>query len=216
MPTFTVFAHPYVNQQGKVIHPTLQIKASNNFKYYTPYPNFALSLSEKPLTDVSHRSSESSANENLVRAYRVTEFADSTCLKPEQFTHKRFGNLLDRVCAAGSCDRITYWRSPAGTAFILNETYITDPDYLVNLGEQGLAARVIPNDLAPYCGDWDPTPGAKPKTTSYLICDYRNLAELKGLEICLRNAIYKSSSHNAYAPLVLVPSWNCTKGVNHD
>jgi hypothetical protein len=215
MPKLVIYAPPYKNQAGKIIQPCLRINAANNFKYYTPYPYFDLQLSEKPLTAVSHGSSESSANEHLVRAYRAIEFADSVCFKPVQFTHKRFGNLLDRVCAAGSCDHITYWISSLGTTFILNEPYSTDPNYFVNLGEQGLAARVIPIDLAPYCGGWDPTPDAKPKTTSYLICDYRKLAELKGLEICLRNAIYKYSSYNFYTSPELVPAWNCIKGVQH-
>jgi hypothetical protein len=216
MSTFKVFAHPYLNQQGKVIHPSLQIKASNNIKYYEPYNYFASNLSEKPFPISADGSSESVANELLVRAYRVIEFADSACFKPVKFSLKRFGNLLDRVRAAGSCDHLSFWISSLGTKFILNEPYSTDPNYFLNLGQQGLIALAIPTNLSPYCGSWDPSPGAQPKTTSYLICDYRNLYELKGLEICLRNAIYKQSSFNAFTPPVLVPAWNCVKGVNHD
>lgn len=214
MPKFTVFAHPYVSQQGKVIHPSLQITASNNFKYYKPYPYFALSLSEKPITYKYDGSTELSANEDLVRAYRVTEFADATCFKPVKFT-SRFGSLFCRAVEARLADNESFWISSLGTKFILSEINNKDQIYFSNLGEQGLIATIIPTNLSPFGGGWDQTPGAIPQTTSYLICDYKNLAELKGLEICLRNAIYKRSSYNFYTSPVLVPAWNCTEGVNH-
>lgn len=216
MPNLTIYGNPYINKNGNLIQPSLKIEAANNFKYYTPYPYFALNLSEKPFPRLTDGSSEFSSNEQLVRAYRFIEFVDATCFKPVKFTLKRFGNLLDRVGAAGSCDKISFFISSLGTEFILNETYSPDKNYFINLGEHGLTARAIPINLAPYCGSWDPTPGAKPKTTSYLICDYKNLDELKGLEILLRNAIYKSSSHNPHTPQELLPTWNCTKGVNHE
>jgi hypothetical protein len=216
MPNLVIYAPPYKNQAGKTIQPSLRVVAANNFKYYEPYHYFASNLSEKPFPSSADGSSKSGADELLVRASRVIEFADSACFRPVKFTLKRFGNLLDRVRAAGSCDHLTFWISSSGTAFILNEPYRTDPKYFLNLGEQGLITRAIPINLGPYGGGWDPTPCAKPKTTSYLICDYRNLDELKGLEICLRNAIYKRSSYNFYSDPVLVPAWNCTKEVNHD
>jgi hypothetical protein len=215
MPNLTLYGKPYLNKNGKVIQPSMKFEAVHNFKYYTPYPYFASNLSEKPFPSTKDGSSESSANEQLVRASRVIEFVDSACFKPVEFTLKRFGNLLDRVGAAGSCEKISFFISSLGTAFILNETYSTDPNYFLKLGEQGLIARVVPINLSPYCGSWDPTPGAKPRTTSFLICDYKRLAELNGLEICLRNAIYKRSSYNFYTPPVLVPAWNCSKEVQH-
>lgn len=215
MPKFNLYAPPYQNQHGKIVQPQVQITAINCYKYYAPYSYFAPNLSEMPFIRAIENSKQSTANDLLARAYRVTLFADSTCFKPVQYNDKQFGNLKDRLYEAGSSEHVSFWKSSLGTKFILNEPYGLESDYLHKLGNQGLIATLIPTNLSPYCGGWNSTPGAEPKTTSYLICDCKNLAELRGLEIALRNAIYIRSSFNSVSPPLAIPAWNCMKEIRH-
>jgi hypothetical protein len=215
MPKFTVYAPPYQNQRGKIVQPQIQITAINCYKYYAPYSYFASHLSERPFTKAIKSSKESTANELLARAHRIILFADSMCFKPVQYNDKQFGNLVKRLYEAGSSEHVSFWKSSLGTKFIIIEPYNLEPNYFLNLGNQGLIAIPLTTNLSPYCGGWNPSPGAKPKTTSYLICDYKNLAELRGWEIRLRNAIYIRSSFNSLSPPLAIPAWNFVKGIHH-
>ena len=216
MSNFIIYAHPYKNINGKTAYPYLEVNAANVYKHYIPYPYFAINTSCLPFLELKEDSSEPSANESLSRARRVVLFSDSTYLKPTNFNETQFRNLTERLYKAGSCEHESYWKSSLGTKFILNEPYQVHPDYMLKLAAQGLVAKVVPTDLSPYCGGWDPTQGARPRTTSYLICDYRDSAELENLFIHIRNRIYLPANSCRSLEAELIPSWNCVKGVRHD
>lgn len=215
MHNFTLYGQPYL-VSGKCIKPYLTIQSLHPYDFYKRYDYFAVNVSTKPMPLAKCTVyNQSSAEEYLTRARRVVLFTDSTCFKPVQYNDKQFGNLADRFYKAGSSDHVSFWKSSLGTKFILNESYSVDPDYRLNLGSQGLIAIIIPTDLSPYCGGWNETSGAKPRTISYLICDYKNLAEVRGLEIAIRNTICIPSSFNSVSPPLALPAWNDVKGVQH-
>lgn len=215
MPKFTIHAPAYKNQIDKLIYPHLHVTADNNFKYYSAYPYFAACLSETASSTVEDGFKKSTADELLARARRLILFVDFTCLKPVQFNEKLFRKLVDRVYSAGPFDHLSYWISSLGTKIIVTESYRFEHNFELKLGKQGLIAIPIPTDLSPYCGGWSSIAGVKPGTSSYLICDYKSLAELEGLEICLRNSVYLHSRDNSRIPPSPIPAWNCVKGVQH-
>jgi hypothetical protein len=50
----------------------------------------------------------------------------------------------------------------------MNEPY---QGQLSDYQTDGLAAVELPHEIAPYCGVWDPAPGALPRTRTFLICN---------------------------------------------
>jgi len=46
----------------------------------------------------------------------------------------------------------------------------------------------VPTNIAPYCGSWDPTPGAQPLTNTYLIASILKKRQLEAVGICLEEA----------------------------
>jgi len=65
-----------------------------------------------------------------------------------------------------------------GTPIVMNEPY---HGQLSAYQTQGLAAVELPDEIAPYCGFWDLTPGAKPKTKTFLICKAVSAKKLQKL-----------------------------------
>ncbi len=202
MNKLNLFGQPY--QDGKkVISPSISISFAQCYQFYKPYDYFAVHTSHKPMKLAKYTvHDKNSGDEWLTRARRTALFSDTTYLAPVKFNKLKHGKLLERVCLAMHCDHLTCWVSPSGTMFILNEPYLDDPNYLIKLSSQELIGVVVPTDLSPYCGGWNPNFGSKPGTTSYLICDISDADELAHLFSSL--------------DLEQIPAWNCVKGVNHD
>ena len=202
MNKLNLFGQPY--QDGKkIISPSLTISVAQCFQFYKPYDYFAAHTSDKPMKLAKYTVHDKySGDEWLTRARRTALFSDTTNLAPVKFNKFKHGKLLDRVCLAMHCDHLTFWVSPSETTFVLNEPYLDDPNYLIKLRSLGLIGVVVPTNLSPYCGGWNPNLGSKPGTVSYLICDISDADELAHL----------FSSFD----LEQIPAWNCVKGVNHD
>jgi hypothetical protein len=205
--SLTIYSKPYTGLNGKTTYPFLKVSAANNYNYYTPYPYFASHISNKPIYSVDNNFKESTVNEHLTRARRVILFSDITELKPSKYTKKYFKSIADRAHKAGGCDHLSFWLSYWNTKFLLNEPYDVHPDYMMKLAAQDLVAIELHNGISPYCGRWDPTPGAKPWTRSFLICDVHDLDELE--------ALFKELS-DASMKLELIPAWNSLEGITHD
>ena len=47
----------------------------------------------------------------------------------------------------------------------------------------------VPTNIAPYCGSWDPTPGAQPLTNTYLIASILKKRQLEAVGVCLEEAV---------------------------
>lgn len=211
----TIYTPPYRTTDGKVKHACLTIQAERDFGYYKPYPYLSSRLSEKKQLRLSDFR-ESTCNELLARARRAITFTDESELQPVKYSRKHFGTLADRVHAAGSCDHLSYWKSDWDTKFILNEPYRVDPNYMMKLGAQGLVAIELPVDISPYCGRWDPKPGVKPWTRSFLICDAADVDELESLFAQYYERIQISSMDEELIEIIeLIPAWNSLEGINH-
>ncbi len=196
MTTFKVYGQPYL-VNGNLIKPYLKIQSLHLYSHYKPYCYAKVNVSTKPMPLSKYSAyDQTSAEEWLTRVRRTVLFADITGLTP---TKANYSSLTSRANAAMRCDHVTRWVSPWGTQFILNEPYIAEPDFQLKLAEQGLAVVIVPTDLSPYCGLWRPNKGAKPGTTSYLICDIADAEEL--------NHLFNNVN------LSLIPAWNCVKGV---
>lgn len=201
MTNFKLHGQPYYVGR-KLINPYISINASKPYAFYTKYYYGTVNVSKKPLPLAKHIAHDkSSADEYLTRARRTVLFSDSTGLAPVKFNRAKYGNLNDRSFKAIHCDHVSFWVSPLGTMFILNEPYLDDPNYLLKLSAEGLAGVVVPTDLSPYCGNWNSKIGEKPLTTTYLICDLADTSELTQLFSNL--------------DLEHIPAWNCVKGINH-
>ena len=201
MPKFNIYGQPYYVDR-KIICPCISINAAQPYAFYKPYDYFAVHSSDKPMKLAKYMVHDKpSTDEWLTRTRRTVLFSDSTGLAPTKFSKGKYSRLIDKIYKAIHCDHVTCWVSPLGTRFILNEPYFYDPNYLLKLKAQGLAGVVVPTDLSPYCGYWYPNIGAKPRTTSYLICDLADASELAQLFSNL--------------DLESIPPWNCVKGINH-
>ena len=196
MTNFNLYGQPYLDS-GKLIKPYLNIQSLHPYSHYKPYCYATVNVSTKPMPLSKYSAyDQTSAEEWLTRVRRTVLFTDITGLTP---TKAKYSSLTSRANKAMHCDHVTRWTSALGTKFILNEPYIVEPGFQRKLAEQGLAVVIVPTDLSPYCGRWRPNLGDDPGTTSYLICDIADAAEL----------IHLFSNVN----LSLIPAWNCVKGV---
>lgn len=201
MTKFIIYGQPYY-LGIQLISPTITINAAHPYAFYKPYDYFEVLSSNKQIPLAKHMVyCKSSADEWLTRARRTVLFSDMTRLAPAKFNKIKYGSLIDRTYKAMHCDHVTCWISPLGTKFILNEPYYVDPNYVLKLREQGLEALIVPTDLSPYCGYWNPSNGVKPRTTTYLICNLADAIELTQLF--------------GIVDLENTTAWNCVKEVNH-
>jgi len=215
MPNLIIYAPLYKDQSGEIKQAYLRINAANCLGYYIHYPYLSAELSLKKqagLTEFSERT----CNELLARARRVINFSDESKLRPVKYCKKKFGSLASRVYSAGSCDHISYWESYWGTKFVLNEPYRVNPNYIMKLEALGLVASELSLNISPYCGRWDPNPGAKPWIRSFLICDANDINELEGLFGQYYKHIQISSMDDELIETIeLIPAWNNLEGIKH-
>ena len=196
-----VYAQPYLCNK-KIIKPRINIQSANELDYYASYYYCAAYVSTKPLLyEIDRIHSKPSTDENLTRLRRTVQFSDTTKLRPEKREYSD-ESLIARAIAARSNDHVSSWRG-LGIDFILNEPYRVDSTYMSELDKQGLVSIVVPANLSPYCGSWDPAVGATPRTTSYLICDKAHVLKLVKIGNLLK------------AELPNAPEWNDTAKVRH-
>jgi hypothetical protein len=206
-----IYSNPY-ELSNKIINPCLKIIAENNYKYYSEYiyGEPSTSITKKKFTG-NYLYSKSLADEWLTRTRRAVEFSDQTGLKPVKYTKKKFGDLDTRVSKSIHCDHLSYWENSKGIKFILNEPYYIEDNYEELLKDNGLIVYKIPDNSSPYCGTWDPSPTAKPATSSYLICDQNNIMDLFLISVALENPKLLSTNKN----LNNLTPWNSLKGICH-
>lgn len=199
-----VYGQPYLSGL-KGVKPFIDIPALHPFSIYVGYIYCATFVSDSPIPLLSAKKSKAKADAWLSVFRRTALFADTTFLKPININKSSSGfKTLDiRVKQRIHCDHLTYWRSPLGSNFTHNEPYSIESDYQAKLTGAGLVSIVVPTNLSPYCGKWDPAVGATPGTTSYLICDKAHALELMQIDSLLK------------AGLLNAPGWNDTAEVRH-
>ena len=197
---------------NKIINPCLKIIAENNYNYYSQYiyGEPSTSITPKKFTG-NYLYSKSLADEWLSRTRRAIEFSDQTGLKPVKYAKNKFGGLDTRVSKLVHCDHESYWENSNGIKFILNEPYYIEDNYEELLNNNGLIVYKIPDNSSPYCGLWDPSPTAKPATSSYLICDQNHIMDLFLISVALENPKLLSTNKN----LNNLTPWNSLKGICH-
>lgn len=201
MVNLTIYGSPFL-RFSRVIRPHIAISALHPYKHYNSYSYCTNNVSTKPLTSSTHNlDAKNSADERLARVRLTVLFADTLGLSPQKYDLKKFADLRNRCYQAGSCDHVTNWVGYSGTKFVLNEPYHVSPNYHQRLANDRLVARELPTALSPYCGLWDPNPGATPGTKSFLISDIANSCEL--------NLIVKT----AEAIAENLPDWNSLAGI---
>jgi hypothetical protein len=78
-------------------------------------------------------------------------------------------------------DHVSAWESDSLALFILNEPYQYSKAEISALEQAGYEVRIVPINLAPYCGRFNPAKGAQPWTTSLLITRRENTEELDSI-----------------------------------
>ena len=206
-----IHSNPY-KKTNQIIDPYLNISAKNKYKFYTPYIYCEPSTSVHPKKYTGNSFyTKDHADEWLTRTRRVIQFSDQTNLRPVRYSKKEFGDIDSRVSSLIHCDHVTYWINEKGAKFILNEPYFIEDNYEGLLNNNGLIVYKIPDNSSPYCGLWDPSPTAKPATSSYLICDQNHIMDLFLISVALENPKLLSTNKN----LNNLTPWNSLKGICH-
>ena len=179
----------------------ISIKAQNDWAAYANYPYLEVycSRDKSALSNVIGYD----CTEWLCRSRRTILFADTAGLlsRKPQSTHQE---LVERAKSIVRFDHTSAWSSGYGEELLLTEPYCDwGLSQFSALMEIGIAAIRLPTNLSPYCGRWDPTPGAKPWTYSYLLCDASASECMKEVEDRLNAAVGKA------------PPWNDASGVRH-
>lgn len=115
-------------------------------------------------------------DEYIARDRRLTHFESvdglAEVLDIESQKHQSLGAAIK-----GSLDHTSFWIFH-GMPIVMTEPYSGE---LRDYQTQGLAAVELPDEIAPYCGFWDPTPNAKPRTKTFLITNVVSERKLQRL-----------------------------------
>jgi hypothetical protein len=185
----TLYSAPFIDLKGARCQEKIDIWAKSNFKKYEQY--FLRSSPHckqfcKQAFDNRHDWHEGHTEE-LVRARRCVAFADAANLTSlEERDFENYTNL-DDIRDACNLDHTSVWVSEKETKFLLNEPYSKLEDELGNLTQAGQCFILIPEELSPYGGRWDPTPKIRPWSKSYLICDLKHKMELAEIDAKLKS-----------------------------
>ena len=211
MTTLKVYGRPFY-KDGLLINPYSDLTVKRNFTFYSNYRYAVNYVSDSPIKYSPYfKDKESIAQEGLNCFRRTVLFADTSDLIPMANLSPFNLDIYERAKNSHSLDHVTSWVSAEGTIFLLNEPYVTDDYYHELLHENYLVYIPIPRDLSPYCGFWDPSPSANPRTSSYLICDRRDIHDLQKVYLKLHLA-----SVGFYDPKSkLPPRWNSLKEIKY-
>lgn len=149
------------------------------------YPYFNLSQAAKPGGD-----------EWKCRNRRTQLFGNTTGLIAVTVQKKCCLAEIDRIRRHMHLDHLSAWVNKSGTLFILNEPYGYNKAEISGLEQAGYEVRIVPINLAPYCGRFDPAKGAQPWTTSLLITQHKNADELESIYQELKKAVMKAPEWN--------------------
>lgn len=211
MTTLRVFGQPF-HKDGQIINPYSDLIVKRNFPFYSNYRYAVNYVSDSPIKFSAYfRDKESISHEGLNCFRRTVLFADTSGLIPINDLSPFDLNIYQRAKNCHSLDHVTSWVNLEGTIFLLNEPYRTDDYYQELLHENNLVCITIPRDLSPYCGFWDSTPSANPRTTSYLICDRSHINDLQ--KVFLNLYLTSVGFHN---PKSQLPArWNSLKEIKY-
>lgn len=134
--------------------------------------------------------------EQAARARRTSLFANTTALSQTKTQTKRTLAEIEVINRHMHMDHLSAWHSGSGALFILNEPYYCKEADISALENSGYEVRVVPTDLAPYCGQFKTEAGAQPGTTSLLITTSNNVDEL---DLIYQNLLEAARS---------APAWN--------
>lgn len=139
----------------------------------------------------------------LCVARRAVQFADSSGLVARKWKPSDRA-LMNRAKTVVGFDHTSSWSFGYGERFLLTEPYDNwGPGKFFALQQIGISAIRLPTNLSPYCGGWDPTPGAMPWSNSYLLGDMAVSQSLKNVEPRLAG-----DAPNA-------PQWNDVSGIGY-
>ena len=211
MNQFRVYGCPFL-KGSKFINPYIDLIAKRDFNFYANYRYAKNLVSNKKIPHNNlNRYQKSTADQWLSCFRRSVLFSDSIDLIPLENFDIFSQDLYDRACKTRSLDHTTCWMNSRGTFFILTEPYVVNTDFDDLLKENNLVYLIVPQNLSPYCGSWDPEIGSSPGTTSYLICDARDIGDLK--EISKKLTLIDSGF--IYSNSQPVSAWNSLKEINY-
>ena len=185
----TLYSDPFIDSKGARRQEKIDIWAKSNFKKYEQYflrrsPHckkfYKQDLGDRYDWPEGH-------TEELVRARRCVAFADAANLTALGGSDYENYTNLDSVRDACDVDHPSVWISEKGTKFLLNEPYRRLEDEPGNLTKAGHCFILIPEELSPYGGRWDPKPTTSPWSKSYLICDLKHKMELAEIDAKLKS-----------------------------
>jgi len=196
-----VFGCPDVDATGNAVHPKLIKQTLRTSKHY-PIFTVLCSHRQEPLN--WNRAPQDVATSWLLRERRAIDFADATklTLSVGKRNHRRFDDLYSRVRELVKVDHDSFWVSPTGALFLLNELYDSWEENQCIFSQAGLIQIRIPVCLAPW-GGIDYRKGAKPTGRSYLYCDASNNVEMAEIVSRLSTAA------------LTAPSFDDTTGVSY-
>ena len=196
-----LYSDKLVKAHGKSGRLVISIKAQNDWAAYANYPYLEVycSRDKSALSNVIGYD----CTEWLCRSRRTILFADTAGLlsRKPQSTHQE---LVERAKSIVRFDHTSAWSSGYGEELLLTEPYCDWGSVeFAALHKIGIEAIRLPTNLSPYCGRWDPTPGAMPWTTSYLLCDASASGCLQEVEDRLNDAV------------IGAPQWNDISGIGY-
>jgi len=198
---YTLYSTNLVMHQGEARRQMISVAAVRPWTVYAKYPHIEVNCTRDKR--VLRNSIGDDHTESLCRVRRTILFADSADLVARKLKSSD-RKLIETAMAVVRFDHTSAWSSGYGEELLLTEPYcdwgLLQFSALMDIG---IAAIRLPTNLSPYCGRWDPTPGAKPWTHSYLLCD-ANASE------CLQEVEDRLNAALSNAPL-----WNDISGVGY-
>jgi|AntAceMinimDraft_12_1070368.scaffolds.fasta_scaffold38355_1 hypothetical protein len=152
---------------------------------YHDYPYFIPRLADSP-----------GGQEWQCRNRRTALFANTTGLSAVKTQTKLVGADIEMIKRHIHLDHVSAWRSISGALFVLIEPYHYSSKQIQGLQQAGYDVRIIPINLAPYCGRFNPAKGSQPWTTSLLITHRKNAGEIGRIYQDLLKAVRTAPAWN--------------------
>jgi len=198
---YTLYSTNLVMHQGEARRQMISIETDRPWSVYANYPYIEVNCTRN--TAFLLNTNGNDCTEWLCVTRRAAQFADHA----ELFTRKlklSDRKLMTRLSTVVRFDHTSAWSSGYGEELLLTEPYCNwGLRQFSALMDMGIAAIRLPTNLSPYCGRWDPTPGAKPWTYSYLLCNASASECLQEVEDRLNAAVIEA------------PQWNDISGIRY-